>query len=139
MLAEFGLDLKQVLVVQPNSSQLALWSAEQSIKSGCCHSVIIWHTQVSVTHIKRFQLAAEKGQCLLFIIRPPRHEHISLPVTLGLTLAPAKEGIQVQITKHKGVKPNQAFNVNMQTYWPELSHEDKSQVIHFPTAIHNLG
>ncbi|MCF2946535.1 translesion DNA synthesis-associated protein ImuA [Paraglaciecola aquimarina] len=139
MLAEFGLNLKQILIVQPKTQALGLWSAEQSIKSGCCHSVIIWHDLVSVTHIKRLQLAAEKGQCLLFIIRPYQNEHISLPVSLGMTLAPAKEGIQVYITKGKGLKPKQIVNINMHTYWPELSQLAPSKVLHFPTAIHKVG
>jgi cell division inhibitor SulA len=139
MLAEFGFTLEQVMLVQPSLNKQVLWSAEQSLKSGCCHSVILWHDALSVTQIKRLQLAAEKGHCLLFIMRQPRQEHISLPVTLGIKLSPSRVGIQAQITKHKGSSSNGAFTIYMGAYWPELSQLENSNVVAFPSCTYRAG
>jgi len=139
MLAEFGLTLDQVTVVQPSLNKQALWSAEQSLKSGCCHSVVLWHSSLSVTQVKRLQLAAEKGHSLLFIIRQPKQEHISLPVTLGIKLSPSKVGIQAKITKRKGTWSNQSFNIYMGAYWPELSQPEDSNVLTFPSRVSRTG
>ena len=139
MLAEFGFPLEQVMLVQPSLHKQALWSAEQSLKSGCCHSVILWHNTLSVTHIKRLQLAAEKGHCLLFIMRQPQQQHMSLPVTLGITLSPSRAGIQAQITKRKGSHSNGAFDIYMGTYWPELSQLESSNVLTFPCRTSRAG
>jgi hypothetical protein len=116
MLAEFGFALDQLMVVQPSLNKQVLWSAEQSLKSGCYHSVILWHASLSVTQVKRLQLAAEKSHSLLFIIRQPRQEHISLPVTLGMILSPSKMDIRAQITKRKGTWSNASFNTNQHKY-----------------------
>jgi len=139
MLAEFGFALDQVMVVQPLLNKQVLWSAEQSLKSGCCHSVILWHVSLSVTQVKRLQLAAEKGHCLLFIIRQPRQEHISLPVTLGIRLSPSKVGIRAQITKRKGNWSNNSFDVYMGAYWPELSQLEDTNVLAFPSRTSRAG
>jgi cell division inhibitor SulA len=139
MLAEFGFTLDQVMVEQPLLNKQVLWSAEQSLKSGCCHSVILWHASLSVTQVKRLQLAAEKGHCLLFIIRQPQQEHISLPVTLGIRLSPSKMGIKAQITKRKGNWHNGSFNIYMGAYWPELSQSEDSNVLTFPSRAYRAG
>lgn len=139
MLAEFGFALDQVMVVQPALTQQVLWSAEQSLKSGCCHSVILWHASLSVTQVKRLQLAAEKGHCLLFIIRQPRQEHISLPVTLGIRLSPSRVGIKAQITKRKGSWSNTSFNIYMGAYWPELSQPEDTNILTFPSRASRAG
>jgi len=139
MLAEFGFALDQVMVIQPSLNKQVLWSAEQSLKSGCCHSVILWHASFSVTQVKRLQLAAEKGHCLLFIIRQPQQEHISLPVTLGIILSSSKVGIRAQITKRKGNWSNNPFEVHMGAYWPELSQLEDTNVLAFPSRATRAG
>ncbi|MGS2719531.1 translesion DNA synthesis-associated protein ImuA [Paraglaciecola aestuariivivens] len=139
MWAEFGFSLSQLMLVQPQADKQLLWSAEQSLKSGCCHSVIMWQNTLSVTQVKRLQMAAEKGNSLLFIMRQPIQEHISLPVTLGLSLSPAKEGIQAQITKRRGAWSNRAFNVYMGAYWPELSQTKPNNVLTFPSRACRTG
>lgn len=139
MFAEYGFDLNNILTVAPNSASDGLWSAEQCLKSGSCHSVILWHNQLSIAQIKRLQIAAEKGNALLLIMRQSKQEQLSLPVTLGVSLSPAKSGIQAHITKRKGAWPSQPFTINMQSYWPELSTAESAKVINFPSHIHQAG
>ena len=99
----------------------------------------LWHASLSVTQVKRLQLAAEKGRSLLFIIRQPQQEHISLPVTLGIQLSPSKVGIQAQITKRKGTWSNGSFNIYMGAYWPELSQSEDTNVLAFPSSVCRTG
>lgn len=140
MLAEFGFNLEQIMIIQPTSTKQILWSAEQSLKSGCCHTVIIWQQSLSVAQVKRLQLAAEQGNCLLFIMRQiQQQEHISLPATIALKLHPSRAGIKAQIIKRKGGWPSTDFTINMHHYWPELSQAEHNNIVPFPTRIHQAG
>jgi cell division inhibitor SulA len=138
MLAEIGLKLEQVMIIQPKANHDNLWAAEQSLKSGCCNSVVLWHSMMTVAQIKRLQLAAEKGHSQLFILRIPQQNDIPLPVSLGMQLQANHLGIQVDITKRKGPKPNEPFVVNMHTYWPELIRTEKAQVVNLTFPVSTL-
>ena len=59
----------------------------ECLKSGCCQSVLMWHKVMEIHHIRRLQLAAEKGGALQIILRPRQSNSIALPVSLGLKLA----------------------------------------------------
>lgn len=133
MLAEYGFALDQVLVIQPNSADQALWSAEQCLKSGCCHSVLLWHGALEVHQVKRLQMASEKGDCVQFMFRQKHQISLSLPVPLAIKLSAHKQGINVQVTKRRGGSPADQFAINMQEYWPELSLQpQQTNVISFP-------
>ncbi|GAC15446.1 translesion DNA synthesis-associated protein ImuA [Aliiglaciecola lipolytica] len=135
MLAEFGIALEQVLIVQPNSAEHALWSAEQCLKSGCCDSVLLWHQQLEIAQAKRLQLAAEQGDALHVVLRQNRQLSLSLPVNLAMKLNPHAQGLEVQITKRKGGWPAHSFNVNMSKAWPELTlNQPTDNVVSFPRA-----
>ncbi|WJG09495.1 translesion DNA synthesis-associated protein ImuA [Aliiglaciecola sp. LCG003] len=132
MLAEFGFALEQILILQPNSAEQALWSAEQCLKSGCCHGVLLWHKNVEIPQAKRLQLAAEQGDALQLIFRQDNPLKISLPIDLAMKLASHRQGISVQITKRKGGWLEKPFEVNMSANWPELTlPEMSSNVLSF--------
>ena len=121
MLAHYGFDLNQVLILKPNSPSEALWSAEQCLKSGICHSVLLWHNDLDVAQVKRLQLAAEKGDAVQFMFRSHPRMQIPLPVTLAMRLSAQKQGLAVQITKRKGGWPSEQFHLSMQRQWPQLT------------------
>ena len=57
-IAAQGIELNKVLVVYPNKQQEALWAAEQCLRSGACHSVVMWFDQALEIHqVKRLQTA----------------------------------------------------------------------------------
>ncbi|GAB5382373.1 MAG: translesion DNA synthesis-associated protein ImuA [Aliiglaciecola sp.] len=135
MLAEFGIPLEKVLLVQPQSAEHALWSAEQCLKSGCAHSVLLWHQDLEISQAKRLQLAAEQGDALHFILRHQRQLGLSLPVNLAMKLRPHQQGISVQVTKRKGGWPEAAFNIDMSPIWPQLTlSKDNNNIIPFPQS-----
>ncbi len=123
MLAEAGLSLEQILIIQPQTPEHALWSAEQCLKSGCCHSVLLWHKQLDVAQVKRLQLAAEQGNAIHILFRHKHQVSLSLPVSLGLKLRPHHQGLSVQVTKRKGGWPDTPFHVDMNQNWPALTRK----------------
>lgn len=124
-LAHFGFSLQQVLIVHPQSQHDALWSAEQCLKSGCCHAVLTWQTELEIHQVKRLQLAAEQGEALHVLFRPDTAHSLALPVPLALRLQSSMEGINVSITKRKGGRPQHNIAVGMQRYWPYLSKPER--------------
>jgi cell division inhibitor SulA len=121
MLQHYGIPLDDILVITPNSPQHALWSAEQCLKSGACHSVLLWHQDVSLAQGKRLQLCAKKGQALQVIFNTNVRQTVSLPVSLTMQLAPNKTGLQVNVRKHQGHWVPAPFKLNMHQQWPELT------------------
>ncbi|MGV2986897.1 translesion DNA synthesis-associated protein ImuA [Vibrio sp. E150_011] len=111
----------QVLLIYPTSTADALWAAEQSLKSGASSCVCLWQSDIEIHHAKRLQVASETGQCLQVLFRPMQSHRFSLPVSLGLLLAPHESGLEVTITKQKGDFPRAPFIINMASYWPELT------------------
>ncbi len=119
-LAEAGFDLAQVLILQPNNAQEALWAVEQCLKSGCCHSVLAWHRPLQVHQVKRLQLAAKQGGSLCLMFRQ-QQQSISLPVTMAVQLAAHSQGISVQVNKRVGSWNNNGINLDMRQHWPALT------------------
>ena len=133
MLAEFGFALHQVLVLQPEDPQSAMWSAEQCLKSGCCHAVLLWHQALEMHQVKRLQLAAEQGDALHILLRHQKQISLSLPVSLAMKLRSHPQGLQVEITKRKGAWPSQPFTLNMRGRWPGLTlHPRPANIVSFP-------
>lgn len=133
-LAEQGFVLERVLIIKADTSAQALWSAEQCLNSGCCYAVVLWQHDIEVNQVKRLQLATEKGDALLVMLRYQKFVKLALPVSLAMQLRADPQGIEVEITKRKGGWPSHAFSVNMRERWPELQHAPMpNNILHFPT------
>jgi cell division inhibitor SulA len=133
MLAEFGFELQRVLVLQVESSKQALWCAEQCLASGCCYGVVLWQQHIEINQVKRLQLAADKGDALLTMLRQKKSVHLALPVSLALRLRALPQGLHIEVTKRKGGWPSAAFVVNMSDGWPELNSQAVADnILHFP-------
>jgi len=134
MLLQQGFDLNQVLLLTPGSSQHSLWAAEQCLKSGICHGVLLWsQQQLEVHQVKRLQLAAEESDSVQFILKTKQQNSISLPVSLRLALEPHAMGITATIMKRKGGWPSMPFNIDMSRHWPALVEQSPADnVIPFP-------
>ncbi len=124
-LAANGFTLAQQLQIQSKPEQ-ALWAAEQCLKSGCCSSVLLWQSELSIARLKRLQLAAAEGQAELFLFRPPHPDQLSLPVALSLQLQPSAQGIQARLLKKRGGWPGAEQDICFSTRWPKLVHATPS-------------
>lgn len=134
MLLAAGIKLSQVIVVHTYDQTQGLWSAEQCLKSGACHAVMQWaHETLAPHHIKRLQIASEKGDCRQFIFRQQKKDGLPLPVDLSISLKAHENGVEAKIDKRKRGWPSTPFMVNMAPYWPALVMPERANnVISFP-------
>ena len=133
-LAAQGIALDKVVVVYPSKQQEALWAAEQCLRSGACHSVVMWLEQpLEVHQVKRLQTASKAGNSQQFILRIDKAESLSLPFDLSLLLQPHAQGLSARINKRKGGWPSENFTVNMAKYWPMLVQQPRpDNLVQFP-------
>lgn len=93
--------LEQLVLVQPDSDEEALWSAEQCAKSGVCEGVFIWQKKMLHMHIRKLELAALYGQSHCFWFDNSEHVGSNLPLSLSLSLTRENDALFVKINKQK--------------------------------------
>jgi len=101
-----GIDLRRTLVVQAPRVSDALWAAEQALRSGQCGTVLLWAHPLGLQGLRRLQLAAEAGQGMVVLFRPPAalREHSVAALRLRLSAAPAGS-IRLHVLKSRGGQP----------------------------------
>ncbi|WP_135443414.1 translesion DNA synthesis-associated protein ImuA [Vibrio tasmaniensis] len=130
-----GIELENILVIQPQRDLDALWAAEQCLKSGACHSVLLWGADLEIHQTKRLQAASETGKCLQFHFKTTSHNQLSLPVSLSMKLSSHIQGLKVEVTKRKGSWSYGSFILDMNQNWPLLTEK----VIDENSSIHALS
>ena len=99
-LADAGLDLKRLLIVQAETPSDVLWSAEQALRSGSCAAVLVW-TEPSPRWLRRLQLAAEAGSSWGMLFRTAEAQSRSSYATLRLRVRAG----QLELLKCRGGRP----------------------------------
>ena len=129
MLAKQGIELSQVLIISPETQQEALWAAEQCLRSGACHSVVMWsQAGLAIHQVKRLQIACAAGNSLHFLLREHKAETATLPFNLSLSLIPHQQGLLVKVNKRKCGWPSMPFTLDMSEHWPALTLENESEL-----------
>lgn len=102
-LAQLGIDLRQVLVVQSEKPADRLWAVEQVLKSAHFGALLCWLPQARPEHLRRLQLAANGGDGLTFVFRPATAQMESSPAPLRLLCEAGPSGqISVEVIKRRG-------------------------------------
>jgi len=125
-LAQFGLAVERVLVVQAQKSDRsdrserksgaksgaaksgrsegssALWAFEQTLRSGACDIAMAWLRRALPRQIRRLHLAAEQGATLGVLFRPKEAARDSSPAALRVAVEPAAAGTRVTLLKSRG-------------------------------------
>ena len=104
-LAQQGIDLTRLLVVQPASATEALWAAEQALSSGVCAAVLLWLKGTDDRWLRRLKLAAEAGGALGVLFRPGRHRFESSPASLRLLMTQREHETHLDLIKVQGGRP----------------------------------
>ena len=130
-----NIPLENILVIQPQRALDALWAAEQCLKSGACHSVLLWGANLEIHQTKRLQAASETGKCLQFHFKATSHNQLSLPVSLSMKLSSHAQGLKVEVTKRKGSWSYGSFILDMSQNWPLLTEK----VINQNSSTHALS
>lgn len=110
-----GVALERQLLTLDLSPALALWSAEQGLASGSCSLVLAWLPQLELAQLRRLQLAAERGQCRCFAIRPAALACQPSPAAVRLRLQRVAGGLQLTLLKRRGGWPLPP------AIWPQVS------------------
>ncbi|REL35567.1 recombinase RecA [Thalassotalea euphylliae] len=133
-LAHYGLPLDNFLLINPERWQEVLWAAEHCLRSGACHTLVMWADQPLELHqAKRLQIACETGNSLLFVLQESSAASVGLPLELSLSLAPQQQGLSARINKRKLGWPSSPFSIDMTNQWPALTIPNKADnVIEFP-------
>ncbi|MBI3898831.1 MAG: translesion DNA synthesis-associated protein ImuA [Gammaproteobacteria bacterium] len=100
-----GINLERVLLVHPRTRKDQLWSLEVALREGTCSAVLAWPGTLEFSLLRRLQLAAEAGESLGILFRPPTAEVETSPAALRLKLAPATTGLDVTVLKRRGGWP----------------------------------
>jgi len=102
-LAELGLDLQHVLLIQTEKPMDRIWAVEQTLKSASFGALLCWLPQARPDHLRRLQLAAGNGEGLCFVFRPAAAQRESSPAPLRITCRASRCGeIEVDIIKRRG-------------------------------------
>ena len=108
-----GIELEQVLFIQADTQEKALWSAEQCAKSGACSAVFIWQAKLQQIHAKKLELAALKGNCLSFFFADTKQQADNLPVSLSLSIQRKNSHVEICVNKQKVGWPIPTFSVKV--------------------------
>ncbi|KAF1029418.1 MAG: hypothetical protein GAK40_00520 [Burkholderia plantarii] len=103
-LAELGVPLDALLWLRTGNRRDALWTAEQSLKAGCCGALLFWQMEaVPADVLRRLHLAAARaGDTLFVMLRPLAAAQQPSPAVLRLALRPSQAGVTVEIVKRRG-------------------------------------
>ncbi len=111
-LASAGLSLSRTLLVDAGEGMDRLWAAEQSLRSGACAAVLMWAGRLDEKRLRRLQLAAEEGACWGVLCRSPEALSGHSPAALRLRLAHTETGVELEILKSRGGRP-QRLSLNL--------------------------
>jgi len=118
-LAQAGIALKHVLVVQTRGVQESLWATEQTLRCPAFGAVLSWPSGIADKNVRRLQLAAEAGGTLGVLYRPAEAAREHSPAALRLRLAPTSAGLTVDIHKSRGGRAGMRLQLN--THAVEIS------------------
>jgi hypothetical protein len=101
-LAAAGLDLANLLVLEPPGRQEALWAAEQALRAGSCHALAAWLPKARYVELQRLAVAAQASHAVAFLFRPLAAAAESSPACLRLALEAAGAELAIHILKRRG-------------------------------------
>jgi protein ImuA len=101
-LAQRGLVLERLLLVQAHDANTVLWAAEQALRCPAIGAVLAWPAALDDRRVRRLQLAAETGGSCGLLYRPPAAALQPSPAALRLRLKALNAGLQIEIHKARG-------------------------------------
>jgi len=101
-LANAGIVLERLLIVDPPTPDDALWAAERLLRSGRYAAVLLWASRTTPTRQRRLQLAAGDGGGIGIVYRAIGAAHDHSPVALRLALRIDAGALRVEPVKVRG-------------------------------------
>jgi cell division inhibitor SulA len=104
-LADFGVGLDSLIVVQAANAADRLWAVEQTLKSANFGALLAWLPQERTRpeHLRRLQMAALSARGPVFLFRQLAAQFDASPAPLRLLLLPKPDQrLSVQLLKRRG-------------------------------------
>jgi len=97
-----GVRLDCLTVVRAPGRRDALWAAEQALRSGAFHALLLWLPRASYAELRRLAVAAQGGAGFALAFRPPEAAGETSPAVLRLALEAGERQLAVRILKRRG-------------------------------------
>lgn len=101
-LAQAGLPLNRIVLIQPATDRDARWAAEQTLREGTAGAVLLWSDTSKEMALRRLQLAAHEGDTLAFLYRPIEQLKNYSPAAVRLALRPCAGALHIEVLKARG-------------------------------------
>lgn len=111
-LAQSGVNLERLLVINALASEDTLWAFEQTLRCKSFGAVLAWSPVARDREVRRLQLAAEAGRSIGFLYRPPSAAFESSPAAVRLRLHTNERGLAIDILKCRGARGGITLTVN---------------------------
>jgi len=97
-----GVRLDCLTVVRAPGRRDALWAAEQALRAGTFHALLLWLPRASYPELRRLAVAAQAGPGFALAFRPPEAAGEASPAVLRLTLEAGQRQFAIRILKRRG-------------------------------------
>jgi len=97
-----GVRLDCLTVVRAPGRRDALWAAEQALRSGAFHALLLWLPRANYAELRRLAVAAQAGPGFALVFRPPETAGEASPAVLRLALEAGEGQLAIRILKRRG-------------------------------------
>ena len=104
-LANAGIALERLLVVECPGEADALWAAELLLREGVVAATALWVTRTTPARQRRLQLAAADGRAFCVVYRPGEAREEHSPVAARIALAVRDGRLELELVKLRGGRP----------------------------------
>ena len=116
-LMQEGINPKQVDVLNIPTNQFA-WSLEQLANAVSTRSIIAWESKtLTSTQLRRLQLACQRGQTQLFLVRNPRNQRQASPAPVRIAIDSLPTGFEIRIFKQPGTNAKSPVVIPLELHW----------------------
>ncbi|MGB2394535.1 MAG: translesion DNA synthesis-associated protein ImuA [Pseudomonadales bacterium] len=96
-----GLQIEDILVIQPKTATEALWAAEQCLLSEACSAVLMWpQKSIRPQSIRRLQIASKQTQTWHVLFRSADSQNTPSPAPLRILLEPGTSTVNNKSLQH---------------------------------------
>jgi len=143
-LGNAGVQLEQLLVVNPPDDKATLWATEQCLRSGVFAAVIAWVQRSTPQKQRRLQIASETGNTIAMVYRPNNTRSEHSPAALRITLQQNLDARQLllDIIKVRNGRPQSvalglhAFDQPQGVAWPGMMSTHASAEV---LSLHDIA
>ena len=103
-----NIDLSKILIIEPKKQKESIWAMEQALGTNTCSIVIGWPKAITEQIIRKFKMAARRGNTIGFYLVKPNITLKNSSVSYKIQVSGKPSNIEVTILKtpsDKKIKP----------------------------------